>query len=316
MPRRLMQSRYVWALVVVAWSRDASAVTPFEDPYDLPNAPRPPTLPELTHPDIEGTFESTFGVLTPKSNTPNWSSSSTVYVQRLGLEVPIGPRRWFVGGNYEAAFGDPPVGGSAAKIVGGNLEAYGRGVWATRSGLAFGGGLAMMFPVASFDRDSPGSKIANAAAAIRPWDYTFFDVDALTARPFVDMRAVDGRFVIQFRAQLHWSFLSGQSTRSTLAATTALYVGYRVGMVGVGLEAFELYFIDAPVADSARAYFTVSPSLRLMTPWVQPALSFLTSIADPLYPSSAQAFGIRLAFTGVWDRSLRRVEPTSEFNAN
>ena len=308
MPRGLVRSRYLLAMFV-AWPRAAHAATPFEDPYDLPNAPRPPTLPELTHPDIEGTFESTFGVLAPKANTPSWSNSSTVYIQRLGVEVPIGPRRWFVGANYEAAFGDPPDAPGPAKMVGGNLEAYGRGVWATRSGLAFGGGLGMMLPTAHFDRDSSASKIATAAAAVRPWDYTFFDVDALTARPFVDMRAVDGRFVIQFRAQLHWSFLSGQATRSTLAGTTSIYVGYRVGVIGAGLEAFELYFIDAPVADNARAYFAVSPSLRLMTPWVQPALSFLTSIADPLYPSSAHAIGVRIAFTGVWDRTLKRIEP-------
>ena len=51
------------------------------------------------------------------------------------------------------------------------------------------------------------------------------------------------------------------------------------------------------------------PARMKRASWVQPALSFLTSIADPLYPSSAHAIGVRIAFTGVWDRTLKRIEP-------
>lgn len=307
MPRKIMR-RLALLVLALSWAREAGAVTPFEDPYDLPEAPRAPTLPELTHPDIEGTFEATLGLLTPKSNTPSWSHATPSYVQRLGVEMPLGPRRLFVGANYEAAFGGPPDANGSAKVVGGNLEAYGRAVWATRTGLAFGGGLSLMLPAATFDQGGAAEKIATAAAAVRPWDFSFFNAEAWTARPFVDMRAVDGRFVVQLRAQLDWSFITGDATKSALSAVAALYLGYRFGRVGVGLEAFELYFIDARVPDNARAYFSVSPSVRVMTPWVQPAISLLTNVRDPLYPSSSRAIGVRLAITAVWDRTTSRIQ--------
>jgi hypothetical protein len=166
-----------------------------------------------------------------------------------------------------------------------------------------------MFPVSSVDPDSPASRIATAGAAIRPWDFQFFERDALTARPFIDVRSLDGRFVVQFREGLDWAFLAGKQTRSQLAAITALYVGYRIGqVVGAGLEAFELYFVEGQASDNARAYFAVSPSVRLMTPFVQPCFSLVSSIADPLYPDSRSAIAGRVALTILWDPSTRTIE--------
>jgi hypothetical protein len=282
---------------------------PFEDPYDLPDAPRPPTLPELTHKDVEGTFEETIGLVYPKASTPGWTQSSGAFVQRANVEVPLGARRWFTGATYEAVYGvDPPFGG-APKVVGGNVEAYGRTVWATRTGLAFGGGLGLMVPVSNFDVDSPAARIAAAAAAVRPWDFQFFEKDALTARPFIDVRVLDGRFVVQFREGIDWSFLSGKATRAQISALTALYVGYRLGsLVDTGLEAFQLYFVEGQATDDARAFFALSPSVRLQTPVVQPCFSVVSTIADPLYPGSRQAVALRLAVTVLWDPTTRALE--------
>ena len=225
------------------------------------------------------------------------------------IEIPLGLRRWFVGSTYETVLGPDPSRGGPAKLVGGNLEAYGRTVWATRTGLAFGGGLGFMFPVTAFDENSPASRVTGGGAAVRPWDFQFFEKDALTARPFIDLRLLDGRFVVQFREGLDWSFLRGSATRSSLSAITALYVGYKFGdVLGVGLEAFELYFIEGQALDDARAFFAVSPSLRLMTPVVQPCFSFVSTIADPLYPSSANAIAFRAALTVLWDPTTRTLE--------
>jgi hypothetical protein len=297
------------ALLWLFWCGVARADPTFEDPYDLPEAPRPPTLPELTHKDVEATLESTVGGVFPKPEaSPGWTKGAAAFVQRANLEVPIGLRRWFAGATYEAVLGaDPPFGG-ATRLVGGNVEAYGRTVWATRTGLSFGGGFGMMFPTSAFDLDSPAARIATAGAAVRPWDFQFFEKDAATARPFIDVRVLDGRFVVQFREGLDWSFITGKGTRTTLSAITALYVGYRLGSVlGAGLEAFELYFVEGQATDSARAFFAVSPSLRLMTPFVQPCFSFVTSIADPLYPGAERTVAGRLALTVLWDPSTRSI---------
>ena len=288
----------------------ARAATPFDDPYDLPESPRPPTLPELTHRDVEGTIESTVGVVYPRSDAPpEWRKGAGEFVQRLNVEVPLGLRRWFVGSTYETVLGvDPPRGG-APMLVGGNLETYGRTVWATRTGLSFGGGLGFMFPVSSFSPDSSASRIASAGAAVRPWDFQFFEKDALTARPFIDLRLLDGRFVVQFREGLDWAFVRGSATHASLSAITALYLGFKLGGVfGVGIEAFELYFIEGLAPDNARAFFAVSPSLRLMTPIVQPCFSFVSSVADPLYPSASSTIAFRLALTVLWDPTTRKIE--------
>ena len=276
---------------------------PFEDPYDLPEAPRPPTLPELTHRDVEATFEETIGAVYPKADAaPGWTKPAGEFVQRANVEVPLGLRRFFVGATYEAVLGVDPPNGTGPTLVTGNLETYGRTVWATRTGLAFGGGLGFMFPTTAFDAESPAARIATAGAAVRPWDFQFFEKDAITARPFIDVRALDGRFVIQFREGLDWSFVRGSKTRSSLSAITALYVGYRIADVfGLGLEAFELYFVEGQATDDARAFFAISPSLRLMTPYVQPCFSVVSSIADPLYPDAGNTLALRLGLTVLWD---------------
>jgi hypothetical protein len=182
-------------------------------------------------------------------------------------------------------------------------------VWATRTGLAFGGGLGLMIPASNFDADSPAARIAASAAAVRPWDFQFFEKDALTARPFIDLRVLDGRFVVQFREGLDWAILSGKATRSQISAITALYLGYRLGsVVDAGLEAFELYFVEGQATDDARAFFAVSPSVRLMTPVIQPSFSFVTSLGDPLYPGSERSIAARLAITILWDPTTRALE--------
>jgi hypothetical protein len=72
--------------------------------------------------------------------------------------------------------------------------------------------------------------------------------------------------------------------------------------------AFEHSFIDAPVPDNARSFFAVSPSARILTPWIQPALSMVTNVGDPLYPSAIRFWAVRIAITTVIDPVRQRVE--------
>ncbi len=282
-------------------SGGARNIVLFDDPYDLPEAPRPPTLPELTHPEVEGTLEETMGSITPNQPTAH---NVAVMVQRLAVEYPLGARRWFAGAGYELAGGEPP-GGGTPKAVGGNLDVYGRTVWATRTGLAFGGGLGVTFPLASFGRDGDGQRVANAAAMLRPWDLPFFQEGFFALRPFFDVRDVDGPFVIQFREGIDWSFDTRDLPVFRVAAVSALYIGYRFPLIGAGIEGFEYYFLDYPTAETERAVVVVSPSVRFMTPYVQPAVSFLSNLGTPLFGISDHFWGLRLAATVVWEPYVR-----------
>ncbi len=269
----------------------------FEDPYDVPAAPRPPTLPELTHSEVEATFEGTAGAILPNPG----GDRTHGYVQRLSLEVPLGLRRWFVGSDYELAAAGAAGG---LRAVSSNLEIHGRTLWATRTGLAFGGGLGVLLPTARYDSSGPAAQAAQAAASLRPWDAGLFVPDGLGARPFIDVRVVDGPFVAQFREGLDFVLPLGSPDRSRLYAVTGVYLGWWVtGHVAAGLEAFEAYVIDAPgVSDGARASVVVSPNVRLVLPWIQPAISAFTDVGTPLEGANAHVWGFRGALTLVVDR--------------
>jgi hypothetical protein len=288
----------VLALLAPAAARADEGV--FDDPYDVPSAPRPPTLPELTHSDFQATLETTAGAILPNPG----HIGAHGYVQRLSLEVPIALRRWFVGLDYELATGDAQ---GSFQTVGGNLQLLGRTLWATRTGLAFGGGLALVLPTAtaSSTDTSAAGEVALHAATLRPWDVSFFVTDAFGVRPFIDVRALDGPFVVQFRQGLDFLVSTGSLSNRTLFATSGAYFGWwATRSVAAGLEAFEAYAIDIPnVRDGARATVVVSPNVRLVLPWIEPAISMFTTIGTPLKGTSQQIWGFRLALTVVYDPS-------------
>ncbi len=286
-------------LVMLAASRVARADgAVFDDPYDIPKAPRPPTLPELTHPELTATLEATAGTILPAPG----QVVAHGYVQRLSVEVPVALRRWFVGLDYEVAAGDPY---GSLQFVGGNVQLQGRTVWATRTGLAFGGGFALGLPTATASSADPGpaGAVALHAAALRPWDVSFFEVNSWAARPFVDVRALDGAFVVQFRQGLDLLASAGAITKPSIFGVAGVYFGWRATpAVAVGLEAFEAYAIDVPnVKDGARVSVVASPNVRLVLPLIEPAISAFTTIGTPLQESTQTIWGFRLALTLVYD---------------
>lgn len=272
------------------------------DPYEVPAAPRPPTLPELTHSDTEGTLESTVGAILPNSG----GAFSHAYVQRLAVEVPVGLRRWYIGANYELA-------AAGGRVVSGNLDVGGRTLWATHTGLAFGGGLDLNIPTAQFDPHGPAGNTALDAATLRPWDVAFFVPNAIGVRPFVDLRAIDGAFVVQFRQGLDLLTTTDSIGIPAIYATLGLYLGlWATSHVAAGFEAFESYAINVDsrainvphsIKDGERAAVVVSPNVRLVLPWVEPAISAFTNIGTPLQGTSDRIWGFRIAFTLVYDRT-------------
>ncbi len=275
-----------------------AADTVFDDPYRVPAAPRPPTLPELTHAETEATLEATAGAILPNAG----GDVTHAYVQRLALEIPVGLRRWYVGATYELAAAD-------GRAVSGNLEIGGRSLWATPTGLAFGGGLELIVPTAQFDESGPAAQTALDAASLRPWDVAFFVPGGLGARPFIDMRAIDGQFVVQFRQALDLMAATRPDWSARIYATVGVYLGlWATREVAAGIEAFESYaIVDPHVTDSTRAAVVISPNVRLVLPWVEPAISAFTNIGTPLQGASDRIWGFRLAFTAVYDpsRTLR-----------
>ena len=296
------------AIGVSSFATRARATSAFDDPYVLPDAPRSMSLPELTHPDMEWTATSTVGVI--HSLRDAGSHTTPTFVQSLAVEVPIGFRRWFAGAEYKLAGGQPPEVGGVPQLVGGNFELYGRTVWATRTGLAFGGGLGFLPAIASYARAGSGADVALAAATLEPSDYAFFQPGVHTLRTFVDVRDLVGPFVIQLRQGFNWSLHASDLSAGGVTAATTLYLGWRVApAVGVGIEGSELYLLDSTVEDSRRAHFIVAPSVRFVTANVQPALSAFAAIGDPLYDGADSAWGVRVAVTLVIDpRGVPRLE--------
>lgn len=266
----------------------------------LPSAPRPPTLPELAHADREATVELTSGAYYPR-DTGAYRGHVPIHVLRLATEMPLHERSLFVGGTYEAAFGSP-AGPRAPFVLGGNTEIHGRAVWSTTTGLAFGAGLGVMLPTASFDPNSIDAfSLSSAAIAMRPWDHAFFQSGTFALRPFVDVHDTVGPFLIQFREGLDWTFDVRSSTGQRAFSLATLYVAIRpVDWVALGVEAYQLYIIDAPVADERRAFFAVSPSVRLMLKYVQPAIGMIRSVGPPFYPGTDSTVAMRTGLTLLW----------------
>ena len=309
MGRRRVAASLGLAASLLSASAPAQQTT-FEDPYDVPRAPRAPTLRELTHSGVEATFETTAGAFLPRDG----AGLQHAYIQRLDVEAPVALRRWYVGASYEVADGNNGAGFSA---VGGNLALDGRTVWATKTGLAYGGGVALMLPTAHYDSNGSSSRVALGAATLRPWDVSYFVPDSYGFRPYVDVRAHDGPFTVQFRQGLDFTVSSLLLSDQRIYATGGLYLGYQLGpRVAAGLEVFEAYAISlASVRDGDRESLIVSPNVRLALPWVQPAISVFTNLGPPISAPwvqressvfavpgrSASVWGFRFTFTVVYD---------------
>lgn len=267
------------------------------------DAPAPPTLPALAHRDLTSTFE-----YTAASIEPNEAEGGRAYAwfQHSEAEQPIVSRKWYVGVAHDIAAASVPGVGSA--ILPGNPEIWGRGLWSSMRGLSSGGGLGVVLPLPR-PLDPDEQEVLRTVRTVRPWDVAYFNDLTLTVRPWLDMRFVTRRFILQLRQGIDWSLLlkegpacQGPSCgsarpgrKANITARLTFYAGYRAARsVGLGLELWEVYQVTAELPDDKRAAFAISPSVRFILPHVQPALSVLFPIATPLRGDVASYSALRL----------------------
>jgi len=267
------------------------------DPYALPDAPAPPTLPDLTHRGLAASLENTFASIqnaTPLDEARPGRSFG--WMERLEVEQALSIRRWYVGVGEQVALGNPLNEGF--QMVAGNPEVWGRTLWASQAGLAYGGGLGAVLP--TFRHDAGSSTLTQTVAVVRPWDHADFVNGDFILRPFLDVRGIDGRVMLQLRQGIDWDQSSG-----ALTSRTIFYIGYRpIELFGLGLEAWEVYLIQAPQRkDDGRAAYAVSASVRLMTRVLTPAVSILAPIDRPLYDAVSAFWAIRLTMSVVLEPS-------------
>ena len=276
-----------------------------DDPYQLPDAPAPPTLPDLTHRGVAASLAFTFASVKPPLDADgNQPERVGVTIERLELESAVSNRRWYVGIEQEFAQGTTLSGDDGAALVS-NPEIWGRALWASRAGLAYGGGLGFVAPLIDHDRQE-GPSVKGTVRVVRPWDYPHFAGRVFAFRPYIDMRVIDGPITLQLRQGVDVLRKASDEAAipdTTLTSRTTVYVGYRpFDAMGMGLELWEVYFIKAPgVADEQRAVFTVSPCIRWMTPVVQPAISGLFPIGRPLFDEATSYWAFRLTLGVVVD---------------
>jgi hypothetical protein len=300
------RAAYAWTCALATLGRAAAAETSATaagaiaddstDPYALPDAPAPPTLPDITHRALAGSLESTFasirGNKLPDGTDPGRSFGWT---ERLEVEQAISIRRWYVGASEELALGKGQDGNFL--MVAGNPEVWGRALWASQAGLAYGGGLGVVLPALPHGAES--DYVAQSIRAVRPWDYVDFANDDFIFRPFIDVRDIDGHVILQLRQGIDWDRFN-----SSLTSRTTFYIGYRPNdLFGLGLEAWEVYLIQAPLRrDDGRAAYAVSPSIRFMTRVLQPAVSFLMPIDRPLFDAIDSYWAVRLSVQAVFEK--------------
>jgi hypothetical protein len=283
-----------------------------DDPYQLPDAPAPPTLPDLTHRAWSLALDTTLARVVPNKLADGTQQAAVgVWLERLEVETAISNRRWYVGLAHEAA-GGRNTGDKSATVVMSNPEIWGRALWASRAGLAYGGGLGIVPPLVRHDPDSGGAAIQSTVRIVRPWDFPIFADRTLTFRPFVDVRSIDGAVMLQLRQGIdisaQTSDVASLTPKTNLASRTMFYIGYRpLDQLGFGLELTEVYFIKATgVADDERAAFTVSPSVRWMSKVVQPAVSMLFPIDRPLFHAARSYWAAQLTLAVILDPSPPR----------
>lgn len=282
--------------------------------YNLPDAPAPPSMPDLTHRALWIGLESDVASLKPHDSVAGPQARQAAFVQRLEGELMVSQRRWYLGAAYESAYGKPPTGERGA-FISGYPEIWGRAVWASRTGLAYGGGMSVVLPIFKRAPDSGDSFVGESVRVIRPWDFPAFAENTFTVTPYLDARIIDGNVTIQVRQAFSLQGLVAQARlpQANVVSTSTLYLGYQpFDQLALGLEIWEVYFISTDFQalcearrqncdDSLRGAFAVSPSVRFTSRTFQPALSFLIPYDRTLFDSVSSYWAVRLSFGGIFE---------------
>jgi hypothetical protein len=256
------------------------------------DAPAPPTLPALAHPSLSNTFEITFAGITPMKG----GARAYALLFHDEIEYPLISRVFYAGAAHDMAAGALP--GVGHDFFFGAPELWLRGLWSSVIGLSSGGGFGVVLP-APRSLSTGAREVLDTVRVVRPWDAPYFTDRVITLRPWVDVRHLVGRFVLQLRQGIDIGIVArglgkGERRVDYVGRTTG-YLGFRLAEpIGLGIEAWEVYQISADLPDARRAAFAVSPSVRLSLGRIEPALSLVIPISTPLRGDAASYFAARL----------------------
>jgi hypothetical protein len=294
------------ALLAVAAILGAAAPLRADGRTSALDAPAPPTLPALAHPTLTDTFEITTASIDPGAGR----GRALAWFLHDELEHPIISRIWYVGAAHDVAVGAVP--GVGNNFFFGAPEIWTRGLWSSVIGLSSGGGFGVVLPPPRTLSPS-AQEIFDTVRVVRPWDAAYFTDRTVTLRPWIDVRHVVGRFILQLRQGMDVSIVARSllknERRVDYTARTTFYLGFRIAQpIGVGLEVWEVYQISADVPDDRRAAFAISPSVRLSLGRIEPALSLLFPIATPLRGEAASYWATRLNVGFEFDAGRQRTK--------
>lgn len=274
------------AIAVLSLTGRASA----EDRNAALDAPAPPTLPALAHPTFTDTFEVTFASIDLGGN----KSRAVAWYLHDEAEYPLISRKWYLGAAHDVVSGAVP--GVGHDFFPGAPELWTRALWSSVIGLSSGGGFGVVLPIPRSD----ANEIFKVVSVVRPWDAAYFTDRELTLRPWLDVRHVVWRFILQLRQGLDIGVLlrrpGKDEQRAHIVGRTTFYAGFRLAKpIGVGLELWEVYQLTGYGSDdSKRAATTLSPSVRLLLGRIEPAFSMLFPISTPLRAAAASYWAARV----------------------
>ncbi len=272
-----------------------------------------PDQPGLSHRGVAFNFEYLVASAEPTDVTsvrPIQDARAYAYAVRWLVDVPLSPRRWFVGLSSDVAAASVPSGETAesggSTLVFGNPVLWGRGLWSSESGLSAGGGIETVIPIPR-TYSLLESEVVRVVRVVRPLSYANFLDQTITARPFFDLRHVTGPVTLQMRQGIDFSLLlrdrGDNENRYDLTAYLSAYAGVEaLRALDIGLELSEVYQITSDVSspdcvapcDQHRAQLTLSPVLRFRLPPLFPTLSALFPVSTPLRSEVASYWAVRL----------------------
>src|SRR5262249_39911630 len=143
------------------------------------------------------------------------------------VELPLVPRVWYLGAAHDIAAGFVPRVGH--DFFFGNPELWGRGLWSSVVGLSSGAGFGVVLPLPRRPSHAAPT-LCETVRVGRPWDAAYFSDRTTPLRPWIDVRHIAGRFILQLRQGLDVSIMlhdiGPQERRTDYVARTAFYAGF------------------------------------------------------------------------------------------
>lgn len=286
-------------------------------PRDVRTLPRAPTLPDLTHRAPELSIEHTVASVAPHGQTDPSVARLTSHLLHLDFEIPLITPTLYAGAEWGFAAARGPEAPKGA-FVSGQPQLFARIVRSFgRERYSLGAGLGVAPPLFRYDDSPEATRLEKGATSslvsiVRPWDLSTFLDRRLTARPWIDLRAAVGKLLVQARQGIDVGLRTQGACAENvvcdragdvqLVSLTTLYVGWQPRKeVALGVEAWEVYLLKTAlsVSDRDRSALALSPSIRFFYRWLEPAVSVLFPVGQPLLNAVDSYYALRIDLR-VW----------------